>query len=133
MATSILQERTRITSRNDLSFTGRAADGYGHIINWAPVRVPTQLNQWGIEYRLGEAMAAEVVSLHSANESEAYHAIQFALNAQSWKTGGAGAESGFAAAIAALAVVGMRALQAGDVQFVPDAADVADVAEVDHG
>ena len=124
MATVILPQPTRIASRDDLSFTGRQANESRHIINWAPVRVPTQINQWGIEYRLGEAMVEELRALHANDEWEAYNAIQFAFNSPTWKVCGAGAEMGFAAGIAALAVVGMRALQAGAAPFDP--------AEVDH-
>ena len=125
MAIAILQQPTPITSRDDLSFTGREANERGHIINWAPVRVPSQRDQWNIEYRLGEQMVAELQVLQAHDECEAYYAIRFAFNSLSWKVGGYGAEDGFAAGIAALAVVGMRALQAGAAAFDP--------AEVDHG
>ena len=134
MATPILPQPARIACRDDLSFTGRTADEYGHLINWAPARVPTQLNQWGIEYRLGEAMAAEVQALHSADEAAAYNAICFAISSLNWKVGGRGAESGFAAGVAALAVVGMRALQAGAAPFDASSAEENDeAAEVAHG
>lgn len=109
-----------ITCRDDLSFTCRTADERQILINWMPVRVSPQPNQWNLEYRLGEAMADEVRTLHAADEEAAFEAIQFAITSQTWSTRGYGAESGFAAAVAALAVVGMRALQAGAAPFVSE-------------
>ncbi|ATH82306.1 hypothetical protein CO724_14490 [Ectopseudomonas mendocina] len=106
-----------ISSRDDLSFTGR--DDCGRMINWAPVRVPEQRNQWNIEYQLGEAMIEEVRELCSIDEVAAYHAIKFAMNAPTWRVCGYGAESGFAAAVAALAVIGMRAMRSGAEPFDP--------------
>lgn len=131
MATAILQQSAPITSRDDLSFTGREANEHGHIINWAPVRVPSQRDQWNIEYRLGERMIAELQALHAHDECEAYNAIRFAFNSPTWKVTGAGAESGFAAGVAALAVMGMRALQAGAAPF--DEKEAEEAAELNHG
>lgn len=112
---------TTITSRADLSFTGCTAEEHPRFINWAPLRAPSQLNQWNIEYQLGAAMLEEVRTLHAADEGAAYEALAFAINDPNWKVCGHGAESGFAAALAALAVAGMRALQAGAKPFDPDA------------
>ncbi len=113
MANAILGKTDSIKTRNDLSFTGREANDQGFIINWAPVRVPSQLNQWNIEHRIGEAMIEELRELHTNDERAAYDAIRFAVNASTWRVCSYGAESGFAAGIAALAVVGMRALKSG--------------------
>ncbi|MCY1271092.1 hypothetical protein D9M68_361270 [compost metagenome] len=115
--------RHAIACRDDLSFTGRTADDRGHMINWAPVRVPTQRDQWNIEFRLGEGMVEEVGELCSVDERAAYHSIRFAMTAPTWRVCGAGAESGFAAAVAALAVLGMRALRSGELPFDPDAVE----------
>ncbi|WP_028240523.1 hypothetical protein [Stutzerimonas azotifigens] len=111
-----------ITSRNDLSFTGLTADNPPRRINWAPVRVPLQRDQWNKEYDLGLGMAEEVRALHTANEMDAFLAIQLAFNDPAWKVTGAGAELGFAAGIAALAIVGMRALEQGAAPFDPEEA-----------
>ncbi|MFC0667967.1 hypothetical protein ACFSKY_09240 [Azotobacter chroococcum] len=120
--TPIWNNLTRaITTRAGLSFTGYTADEDPRFINWAPARVPPQPNQWNIEHRLGESLLEEVRTLHAVDEVEAFEAIQFALMSPYWKTGGAGAECGFATGLAALAVVGMRALRAGAEPFDPEA------------
>jgi hypothetical protein len=106
-----------ISSREDLSFTGRTANQHKHMINWAPARAQEQLDQWNINLEMGLALVGEVRALHQVNEDDAYHAIKFAMNDVNWKVGGSGVESGFAEGIAALAIAGMRALNAGADPF----------------
>ncbi|MDS1310499.1 hypothetical protein [Marinobacter xiaoshiensis] len=110
-------EGASIASRDDLSFTRRDESEYRRLVNWAPQRVPVQNGQWNIEFEMGKAMAAEVCALQRVNEDDAYNSIRAAMNAPSWQIGGYGAESGFSDEIAALAIVGMRALNAGAEPF----------------
>jgi hypothetical protein len=110
-------------TRDDLSFTRRVPNPshpeHPSIVNWLPERVPSQINQWNIEARQGEAMVAELHQLRQASEVEAFDAIWCALGCTGWRPGG-GAEHGFSHGIAALAILGMRAIAAGALPFVKE-------------
>lgn len=112
--------KSNIESRSDLSFTGREPHGHQHLINWIPPRVQSQLDQWGIGRKMGAAMVGEICALHAESEKHAYDAIRFAFNSPNWQVGGHGEEYGFSEEIAALAIVGMRALQQGAEMYRED-------------
>lgn len=104
-----------INEREDLSFTGWIfRDEFQVMDNWLPARLPSQVGQWGLEYMAGKSMLEEVMALQSVDEAAAFEAMKFASSSPNWRTGGSGVESGFFDSIAALAIVGMRALAKGD-------------------
>lgn len=102
-----------IQSRDDLSFTSR--DEKEIINNWD---VPHDSNQkWEEGLLIGQKYFDEVRQLAAVDEREAFHAIEFAFNSGGWRSGGWGIESGFSRALAKAAIIGMRALQNGEIAF----------------
>lgn len=98
-----------IESRDDLSFTQR--DGEGRLINWS---VPHDKNgNWSAGVEIGLQHFSEVAELAQLSEYEAFSAIEHALNTYGWQQGGWGIEMGFTEALAAAAIVGLRALRSG--------------------
>jgi hypothetical protein len=104
-----------IHEREDLSFTGWIfREEFQVMDNWLPARLPPQVRQWALEYINGKSMIEEVMALQATNEAAAFEAMKFAASSPNWRTGGSGVESGFLDSIAALAIVGMRALAKGE-------------------
>lgn len=101
-----------LQTRDDLSFTQR--DGEGRMINW-PRNNPGVATDWskGIDF-----FEQEVASLASNNETQAYHAVWFAI------TGMGGCytclEIGFAESVARAAIIGLRAMRNGVERFEPN-------------
>ncbi|WP_328186878.1 hypothetical protein [Marinobacter sp. OP 3.4] len=109
-----------IECRDDLSFTGRVFSGKFTVMdNWLPPRLPTQIGQWHREKAMGYDMAGEIMRLREEDEHAAHEAMKFAFESDGWRTGGEGIECGFAEAIAALAIVGMRAIAGGAEMYRP--------------
>ncbi|MBL3825183.1 MULTISPECIES: hypothetical protein [unclassified Marinobacter] len=103
-----------VNERGDLSFVGWIFRDEFHVTdNWLPARLPPQVGQWAQEYMMGKAMLEEVMALQGIDEAAAFEAMKFAVSSPNWQTGGSGVESGFFDSIAALAIVGMRALAEG--------------------
>lgn len=100
--------QNEIRSRNDLSFTdfgSRTADK-----NWT---VPHDENtNFDNCARLGGYFFSEIAALAASNESEAFDAIRFALLSHGWQPS-FGIEVGFAAELAAAAMVGLRTIREG--------------------
>lgn len=69
----LTRERSKVRSRDDLSFTRR--DPEGRLINWS---TPPQANNWHECYGIGEAWFAEIVELAKHNPKEAFNALRFA-------------------------------------------------------
>ncbi|MBV4459195.1 hypothetical protein KVG96_14645 [Pseudomonas sp. COR58] len=124
MAYAICSEQARplmminsspIRTRDDLSFTARNA--LGHMVNW-PQNNPGVATDWekGIAF-----FEQEVGALASFDETAAFEAIQFAI------TGMGGRytclEIGFSESIARAAVLGLRAMRAGEARFEPSEED----------
>ncbi|EPM73245.1 hypothetical protein A584_01806 [Pseudomonas syringae pv. theae ICMP 3923] len=111
-------------SRDSLSFTAREHredfPDCPALINWLPVSVPLQINQWNIGVDIGLKMIDELAELASESEVEAFNAIKFAFNSPNWKVGGHGVEMGFSEGIAALAMLGLRHLALGGRPFDPE-------------
>lgn len=104
-----------IKSRDDLSFTKR--DENGGLNNWV---VPhDKEGNWHAGVETGFLHFAEVAELASHDETDAYHAMQFAMNDLGWKSSGWGIECGFSEAMARAAIVGLRALRSGAEVFIP--------------
>ncbi len=102
-----------IQSRDDLSFTSR--EGEGRINNWD---VPHDRNgDWHEGLIIGEKYFDEIRQLALFDELEAFHAIEFAINSGYWQSSGWGIEMGFTRALAKAAMLGMRQLQQGAVEF----------------
>ncbi len=102
-----------IQSRDDLSFTSR--DSEGRINNWD---VPhDKEGNWHEGLIIGEKYFDEVRKLALFDELEAFHAIQFAMSSGHWQSSGWGIEMGFTRAFARAAMLGMRQLQQGAVEF----------------
>lgn len=107
--------RPEFLSRRDLSFTAVGPDN--RLINWMPLNVDNQVNGWNLGLELGKGFVSEIHKLQQTDEREAFNAIKFALSDGHWRVGGYGPEFGFAEAVAALAIVGMRAINAGAEAF----------------
>jgi hypothetical protein len=102
-----------ILNREDLSFTSR--DDKDFLLGWD---VPHDKNGcWHEGIEIGLQHFAEVAELAHASEYQAFIAIQCAMNNPGWKTTGWGIEIGFSKGIAAAAIVGLRALQAGAAPY----------------
>lgn len=102
-----------ILKRDDLSFTSRNKDDF--ILNWD---VPHDKNGcWHEGIKIGLQHFAEVAELASSDEYEAFNAMRFAMNNHGWKTGCWGIETGFSQAMAAAAIVGLRALKSGAAPY----------------
>ncbi|MDI2594085.1 hypothetical protein POF45_22020 [Pseudomonas sp. 681] len=110
-------------TRDDLSFTARIHNEidpqYPRLVNWAPVEIPHQKDQWNIGRDMGLKMMDELARLADVDEPEAFNAIRFAPDSRNW-VGERGTESGFSEGIAALAIVGLRYLARGAQSFDPE-------------
>lgn len=93
--------RSRVASRDDLSFTTR--DDMGRMRNWVIHRAPNSI--WNHGVNVGHRLADEIRDLAHRNPKEAISAILFALTAVEWN-GRYGTEHGFAEAIAKAAIDG---------------------------
>jgi len=100
-----------IHSRKDLSFT-RRNEQTGLFENWSVPHDPQAY--WGNGVAIGRNLFEEVEALAGADELEAFYAILTALMiSPEWRTNGAGIETGFTEALAAVAILGIRAVYAG--------------------
>jgi hypothetical protein len=100
-----------IRTRDDLSFTTR--DAQERLVNWPR-------NNLGVAADWEKGMAffdEEVSALAAFDETEAFHAIQFAIMGMGGRC--TNLEIGFAQRIAAAAVLGLRAMRNGEADFVP--------------
>ncbi len=100
-----------IRTRDDLSFTAR--DVQGRMVNW-PRNNPGVAADWkkGMSF-----FDQEVSALAAFDETEAFHAIQFAIMGMGGRY--TNLEIGFAERVAAAAVLGLRAMRDGEADFVP--------------
>lgn len=100
-----------IRTRDDLSFTAR--DVQGLMVNW-PRNNPGVAADWekGMAF-----FDKEVSALAAFDETEAFHAIQFAIMGMGGRD--TNLEIGFAQQVAAAAVLGLRAMRNGVPDFVP--------------
>ena len=101
----------QIKSRDDLSFTKR--DDGGRLINWP-------LYNRGVPADWAKGIACfdgEVFELASHDETEAFHAIQFAIVGMGGRC--TSLETGFIDRVARAAVIGLRALRDGAEPFAP--------------
>lgn len=103
--------KTSIKTRDDLSFTKR--DPQGRLINW-PRNNPGVAADWqkGIDF-----FDAEVATLAANDETEAFHAIQFALTGMGGRS--TMLEIGFIDRVTKAAMIGLRAMREGALQFAP--------------
>lgn len=103
--------KTPIKTREDLSFTKR--DPEGRLINW-PRTNPGVAADWqkGINF-----FDVEVTTLAAHDETEAFHAIQFALIGMGGRS--TMLEVGFIDRVAKAAIVGLRSMREGALQFAP--------------
>lgn len=104
-----------IQSRDDLSFTLR--DDAGRLINWPRYN-------YGLPADWGKGIAcfdAEVAELAAYDETEAFHAIQFAIVGMGGRC--TSLETGFIDRVARAAVIGLRALRDGAEPFAPTDTD----------
>ena len=103
--------KTPIKTREDLSFTKR--DPEGRLINW-PRNNPGVAADWqrGIDF-----FDVEVATLAAQDETEAFHAIQFALIGMGGRS--TMLEIGFIDRVAKAAIIGLRAMRDGADQFAP--------------
>lgn len=99
-----------ICTRDDLSFTAR--DAQGRMVNW-PRNNPGVAADWekGMTF-----FDQEVSALAAFDETEAFHAIQFAIMGMGSRY--TNLEIGFAQRVAAAAVLGLRAMRNGEADFV---------------
>lgn len=107
----IANQTPQIRSRDDLSFTAR--DEQGRLINW-PRNNHGVNADWekGIGYFEGE-----IAALAAFDETEAFHAIEFAICGMAHRV--TSLEGGFAESIARAAVLGLRAMRNGAARFEP--------------
>jgi hypothetical protein len=107
----IAKQTPQIRSRDDLSFTSR--DEHGRLINW-PRNNPGVNGDWekGIDFLEGE-----IAALAAFDETEAFHAIEFAICGMAQRV--TSLEGGFAESIARAAVLGLRAMRNGAARFEP--------------
>jgi hypothetical protein len=104
---------TEGTTRSSLSFI-RWQEG-GIDSHWNVPHDPT--GEWDKAVDQGRSLFAEVAKLAQANEAEALLALRLAANSgDGWKTGGWGIEQGFSAAMAEMAIVGLRATRLGLIE-----------------
>lgn len=104
--------KPQILSRDDLSFTQR--DEFGRMVNW-PRNNPGVAADWdkGIAF-----FESEIAELASHDETEAFHAIQFAITGMAERV--TCLEVGFSEQVAAAAVLGLRAIRSGAYRFEPN-------------
>ncbi|TEA58543.1 hypothetical protein [Pseudomonas sp. CH235] len=104
-----------IRSRDDLSFTKR--DDAGRLINWPRYN-------YGVPGDWEKGIACfdvEIAELATHDETEAFHAIQFAIVGMGGRC--TSLETGFIDRVARAAVIGLRSLRAGAEQFAPTDVD----------
>ena len=100
-----------ILCRDDLSFTLR--DDCGRLINW-----PRYNKGAPADWKKGIAcFDGEVAELAAHDETEAFHAIQFAIADMGGRS--TCLETGFIDRVARAAVIGLRAMRNGTQQFEP--------------
>lgn len=109
---------------HELSFVSTYEDGpYKRFNFWNPARTEPKVDQWNIDFAHGLTLVRELQMLQKGNEHEAFLVIRSAFSSPTWKVCGHVVEDGFANGIAALAMVGMRALRDGAQPFDPDEFD----------
>lgn len=102
---------TPIQTRDDLSFTKR--DDCGRLINWPRNNLGVAADwQKGIDF-----FGVEVATLAAHDETEAFHAIQFALIGMGGRS--TMLEVGFIDRVARAAIIGLREVCAGAEPFTP--------------
>ncbi len=100
-----------IRTRDDLSFTKR--DDAGRLINW-----PRYNYGLPADWEKGIAcFDGEVTELAAYDETEAFHAIQFAIVGMGGRS--TSLEIGFIDRVARAAVIGLRAMRNGAKRFEP--------------
>lgn len=100
-----------ILCRDDLSFTHR--DERGDLVNW-PRNNPGVAADWE---KGNSFFETEVAALATNDETEAFHAIEFAILGMGGRT--TCLEFGFAESVARAAVLGLRAMRNGTQRFEP--------------
>lgn len=100
-----------IRSRDDLSFTSH--DGRGGMINW-PRNNPGVAADWKKGMGFFES---EIAALAAFDEAEAFDAIWCAIHGMSGRC--TCLEIGFVDSVARAAVLGLRAMRAGEARFEP--------------
>lgn len=100
-----------IISRDDLSFTTR--DDCGRMVNW-PQNNPGVAADWDKGARFFDL---EIAQLARVDETEAFHAIEFAILNMGGRT--TCLEIGFVESVARAAVLGLRAMRNGASHFEP--------------
>ena len=103
--------KTSIQTRDDLSFTKRG--DMGRLINWPR-------NNAGVPGDWEKGLAffdAEVVALAAHDETEAFHAIQFAIVGMGGRS--TMLEIGFIDRVARAAIVGLQFMRGGAERFEP--------------
>lgn len=102
---------TAIVCRDDLSFTTR--NDSGRMTNW-PQNNPGVAADWD---KGAQFFELEIAQLASVDETEAYHAIEFAILGMGGRT--TCLEIGFAESVARAAMLGLRAMRNGASRFEP--------------
>jgi hypothetical protein len=120
-----------IQSRDDLSFTAR--DEHDLLRIWRVPHDPEGYWHEGVD--IGLQHFAEIAALAEVDEHEACLVLEFAFNDVGWKSTGWGIECGFSKALAAVAIVGLRALRAGATPYDKDSESAPTLTskEVQHG
>nr|WP_298168347.1 hypothetical protein [uncultured Pseudomonas sp.] len=105
------KKTSQIRCRDDLSFTFR--DEHGRMINW-PQNNPGVNGDWekGVGF-----FEDEIAKLAEFDETEAFHAIEFAIAGMARRV--TSLEGGFAESVARAAVLGLRAMRNGSARFEP--------------
>ena len=100
-----------ITCRDDLTFTSR--DDCGRMVNW-PRNNPGVAEDWerGVGF-----FDSEICELAATDETEAFHAIQYALRGMGGRY--TNLELGFIDRVARAAIVGLRAMRNTTERFTP--------------
>ncbi|SEG17274.1 hypothetical protein SAMN05216403_14114 [Nitrosospira multiformis ATCC 25196] len=120
-----------IRSRSDLSFA--APDEHDLLRIWRVPHDPEGYWHEGVD--IGLQYFAEIVALAEVDEYEACLALEYVFNDVGWKSTGWGIECGFSKALAAVAIVGLRALRAGATPYDRDSESAPTLTskEVQHG
>ncbi|TGC24231.1 hypothetical protein CW310_22965 [Pseudomonas citronellolis] len=106
---------------DELSFVDTYEDGHCRRFDfWSPARVEPKIDQWNIDFAHGLTLVRELQMLQKGSERNAFLTLRNVFSSPNWRVCGHGVEDGFATGIAALAIIGMRALQAGATPFDPD-------------
>ena len=121
-----------IQSRDDLSFAAR--DERDLLRIWRVPHDPQGYWHEGVD--IGLQHFAEIAALAEVDEYEACLALEYVFNDVGWKSTGWGIECGFSKALAAVAIVGLRALRAGAAPYDRDSEPESEkysAEEVQHG